>query len=81
MRVVTENVLNSDLQKKFKIVHLDTSDRRGLSNIGKVDFINVYLAIKQFLKFIWLCVKEKPQVVYVPISQTSLGYLKGRLFL
>lgn len=81
MRVVTENVLNSDLQKKFKTVHLDTADRRGFSNIGKFNFTNVYLAIKQFLKFIWLCVKKKPQVVYVPISQASLGYLRGRLFL
>lgn len=81
MSVVTENILNSDLRKRFNIINLDTADRRSLSNIGKIDFINVYLAIKHFLKFLWLCMKEKPKVVYLPISQGIWGYLRDCLFL
>ena len=79
--VATEMILNSNLQRKFKIIHLDTADRRDLSNIGKIDFTNIYLASEHFLKFIWLCIREKPEVIYVPISQTILGYLRDCLFL
>ncbi|AMM41433.1 MAG TPA: glycosyltransferase family 1 protein [Candidatus Atribacteria bacterium] len=79
--VATEMILNSNLQRKFKIIHLDTADRRDLSNIGKIDFTNIYLAFEHFLKFIWLCIREKPEIVYIPISQTTLGYLRDCLFL
>lgn len=81
MSAVTEMILNSNLQKKFKIVHLDTADRRSLSNIGKIDFINVYLALKHCLKFLLLCVKKKTKVVYLHISQGIWGYLRDCLFL
>jgi len=79
--VATEMILNSNLQEKFKIIHLDTADRRGLSNIGKIDFINVYLVLFHFLKFLWLCIKKRPKIVYVPISQATLSYLRDCLFL
>jgi len=79
--VVTDMILNSALRDKFNLIHLDTSDRRSLSNIGKIDFTNVYLTIKHFLKFLWYCIKERPAIVYVPISQTTLGYLRDCFFL
>lgn len=79
--MTTENILNSNLHKRFRIIHLDTADRRSLSNIGKIDFVNVYLAFIHFFKFLWLCIKENPEVVYVPISQSALGYLRDSLFL
>lgn len=79
--IATEMILNSNLQKRFKIIHLDTADRRGLSNMGKIDFANVYLALFHFLKFLWLSIKERPEVVYVPISQATLSYLRDCLFL
>jgi len=79
--IATKNILDSNLQRRFKLVHLNTADRRSLSNIGRIDFRNIYLAFLHFLKFLWLCIKERPKVVYIPISQGILGYLRDCLFI
>lgn len=79
--VVTEMILNSNLQKRFRIVHLDIADRRTLSNIGTIDFTNIYLTFKFFFCFLKLCLSENPKIVYLPISQGIWGYLRDCLFL
>lgn len=62
-------------------VHLDTADRRGLSNIGKFDVRNLWLALSQGIKYLWLLLTRQPEVVYVPISQAWLPFLRDCLFL
>lgn len=69
--------LNGD----FSIVHLDTADRRGLSNIGRFEIGNLFLAVKHGLKFLWLLFVRRPRIVYVPISQSWLPFLRDCLFL
>jgi glycosyltransferase involved in cell wall biosynthesis len=69
--------LNSD----FSIMHLDTADRRGLSNIGRFEIGNLFLAAKHGLKFLWLLLVRRPRIVYVPISQSWLPFLRDCLFL
>lgn len=81
MSVATQNVLESSLKEQFDLIHLDTADRRGLANVGRLDFTNVCLAIWHFLRFAYLLVVERPQIVYVPIAQNSLAFLRDCLFL
>lgn len=81
MSVVTETIMNSTLKDMFNLVNLDTADRRGFANVGRVDLVNIYLAIVHFLKFLWMLIKERPNVVYVPVAQNFLGYLRDSLFL
>lgn len=81
MSVVTETILNSSLKDRFELIHLDISDRRSLKNIGKFDIINIYLAVKHFLVFLWLIIFKKPDLVYLPIAQNIAGYLRDSLFL
>ena len=45
--VFIREMLNSDLQRRFDILHLDTSDRRNLDNLSRLDFTNVRMAIQQ----------------------------------
>lgn len=79
--IATETILNSSLQYRIQIIHLNTSDRRELSNIGKIDIKNISIAFIQFFKLLWLFIAKNPEIVYIPISQTSLGYLRDSLFL
>jgi glycosyltransferase involved in cell wall biosynthesis len=79
--VVTQHVLDSDLKNHWRVVHLDTSDRRRLSNIGRIDFRNIYLALKHALQFQWLCLTCRPDVIYMPIAAMTLGFLRDSLFL
>lgn len=81
MSVVTETILNSSLRERFELINLDISDRRSLKNIGKFDIINIYLAIRHFLIFLWLIIFKKPDLIYLPIAQNIAGYLRDSLFL
>ena len=79
--VFIKNLLNSNVKNKFDIFHLDTADRRTVPNIGKLDFQNVYLAIKHIFILTIKLITYKPNIVYIPISQNRLGYLRDGLFI
>jgi glycosyltransferase involved in cell wall biosynthesis len=74
--LATEVILNSDLKEQFELIHLDTSDHRPLTTLGALDFTNIYLAIKSYFDLVWLIVTRRPAAVYIPVSQTTVGYLR-----
>jgi glycosyltransferase involved in cell wall biosynthesis len=79
--LATEVILNSKLKEEFDLIHLDTSDHRDLKTLGAIDFWNIYLAFKFYLNLIKLILTKKPDLVYIPISQTTIGYLKDSIFI
>ena len=79
--IATEIILNSRLKDEFDLIHLDTSDHRGLHTLGAIDFQNVHLAFKHYLRLGWLILTRWPDVVYAPISQTTRGYLRDAGFI
>jgi glycosyltransferase involved in cell wall biosynthesis len=79
--IATEVILTSRLKEKFKLIHLDTSDHRDLDTLNRVDFTNVFLALKHYYMLLWLIVTRWPAMVYIPISQTTLGYLRDTWFI
>ena len=79
--VATNIILDSELKYKFKIFHLDTSDRRSLLNIGRLDYKNILLAVIHFLRLILLLIAKHPKIVYLPICQTISGYLRDLSFM
>jgi glycosyltransferase involved in cell wall biosynthesis len=74
--VATQIILNSRLREKFEIYHLDTSDHRDLSTLGRIDFQNVFVALKQYLKLAWFLATRKIDLVYLPNKQTTIGFLQ-----
>jgi glycosyltransferase involved in cell wall biosynthesis len=74
--VATETLLNSRLNDEFDIEHLDTSDHRPLTNLGRIDFRNVYLALEHYVQLFWKLAANRGDVVYIPISQTAIGFLR-----
>jgi len=81
--VVTELIVKSlkNADTRFSVIHLDTADRRGPSNIGKLDLWNVLLALYHGFYFLCLLAVKRPDVVYIPISQATLPFLRDCLFL
>lgn len=78
--ISTERLVRSRIKDAFELVHFDTSDHRGLDNIGKVDLWNVYFALKQVWLFLLLCVRERPDIVYTTINQ-NIAYARDALFI
>lgn len=79
--MVTAHVLSSNLNSQWRVFHLDTSDRRELSNIGRFDFQNIFLALQHAFQFYGLCLARRPDVIYMPIAAMTLGFLRDSLFL
>jgi glycosyltransferase involved in cell wall biosynthesis len=78
---MTSTLLGSPLARSFEIVHVDTSDRRGVRNIGRLDVGNVRLALVHGVRFATTLVRSRAEVVYVPVSQNTLGFARDALFL
>lgn len=74
------NLLNSRLSDYYEIIHLDVSDKRSLSNLGRLDFINIYLGFKNLFQLVFLLLKEQPEAVYLGIAQNK-AYLRDGLFI
>ena len=64
-----------------RILHLDTSDKRDVMNIGKFDVINVYLAFLHIFKLLEVLRKSKVDLVYLPLSQGIWGFLRDAGFI
>jgi len=75
------NLLNSKIKVQFEITHLDISDHRNLDNLSKPDLTNVYLALRNLLKFFLIIKKVKPEIVYIPVASNFLPYLRDGSFI
>jgi glycosyltransferase involved in cell wall biosynthesis len=73
-------VLRSGVTTACRVHHLDTTDRRGLDNIGRFDIGNVLLALSHCARLLRLLVMERPAAVYVPLAQNTLGLLRDATF-
>lgn len=75
-----ERVLSSRLSKIFEVYHLDISDHRGFDNLGRLDFYNIYLSLKNFVSLIFLILRFKPDLIYLNIAH-NLAYLRDGIFI
>lgn len=80
VNVYNKRVLNSKLSEVFEVSHLDISDHRNLYNLGKFDFYNVFLGLKNFISLSFLILRTKPDLVYLNIA-LNLAYLRDGTFI
>ncbi len=78
--VFNEGLLSSKISDIYKVYHLDISDKRDLDNLGRVDLQNAYLALKNLWDLMRVCIRKKPDLVYLPIAQ-NIAYLRDGMFI
>jgi glycosyltransferase involved in cell wall biosynthesis len=79
--VATEAVLQLGLRERFRLCHLDLSDRRGIQHVDKPDFHDVVLFLKQWGRLIVIIWNVRPEVAYLPLSQSTIGFLRDSLLI
>ena len=79
--IFTEQLLASSLVDRFNVAHLDTSDHRPMDTVGALDIRNILLGLVSYWHLFKLCIRHRPAVVYVPISQTAIGFLRDSVYL
>jgi hypothetical protein len=79
--VSTTLVLNNHLlHDQFEIEHLDTTDPRPVSNMGKWDVGNVALGLWALARLGWK-LRGRQGLLYLPLSENRSGFLRDSLFI
>jgi glycosyltransferase involved in cell wall biosynthesis len=79
--ISTMLVLESpELQKRFSMKHLDTSDHRSGRNVGTWDARNVIGALGAVSRLLF-SLRPPRGVLYLPLSQSTPGFVRDSLFI
>jgi glycosyltransferase involved in cell wall biosynthesis len=74
-------LLGSSIGERFEVHHVDLADRRGIEHVDKPDLHDVVLFIGQWLETCRVLVAKRPRLVYLPISQNTIGFLRDSFFM
>ena len=61
--------------------HIDTSDRRDASNLGRWDAENLSLGFSHLAELAERCARTDAPIVYLPLSQNVAAFLRDALFI
>jgi glycosyltransferase involved in cell wall biosynthesis len=64
----------------LELFHIELSDRRPASHLGRIDPRNVLFALGAAARLLGTLVRRRPRLVYVPVTQTRVGFLRDSLF-
>jgi glycosyltransferase involved in cell wall biosynthesis len=76
-----QTLLTSRLTEEFEVTHLELADRRGIAHVNKPDLHDVVLFIRQWVRLLWMLLTERPHLVYLVLSQTTIGFLRDSLLI
>jgi glycosyltransferase involved in cell wall biosynthesis len=79
--MTTQTLLSSSFAKRFELVHLDTSDHRGIEKVAQFDVRNMLLALQHASQFLAALASKSPDAVYLPLARNRLGVLRDLFFL
>jgi glycosyltransferase involved in cell wall biosynthesis len=79
--VAISQLLLSRLTDEFDVMHLDLADRRGIAHVNNPDWHDLVLFIRQWCRFWKLLLTRRPHIVYLVLSQTTLGFVRDSLFI
>lgn len=79
--VAIQTLLDSKIKEAFLVRHLDLADRRGIEYVNAPDLHDVFLFIKQWFGFIQILLRDRCKIVYVPISQKTVGFIRDSFFI
>jgi glycosyltransferase involved in cell wall biosynthesis len=75
------SLMESPLRERFRLLHLDVSDHRGLDNLGRLDPENVRLGLCHALACYRMLKRERPDLVYVPVAMNPMAFFRDSVFL
>jgi len=79
--IATSILLNSALKERYELLHLDTRINKSVATMGKWSPVKTLRSLGLYFRYIGLLLKEKPDLVLIPISQTTMGFIKDAVFL
>jgi len=79
--IANEALWNSEVRQAFDSILLDISDHRDVNNLGRLDPVNVTLALKSMVALCSRLLKERLDLAYLLISQNNLAFFRDGLYI
>ena len=79
--IATQIILNSKLKDSFELIHLDTTINREIATMGSWSLAKSWRNFALYFKLIGKIIRYRPKLVLIPISQTTMGFLKDAFFI
>lgn len=79
--IATQLILNSELKNKFNLIHFDTRINADVASMGKWSFNKAWKSIQLYFYFLKKINQHQPDLILVPISQTTMGFIKDAPFI
>ena len=78
--MATQILLNSELKHRFRLLHLDTRINTSLATMGRWSPGKILRAGRLYARLLWMCLRHRPALVLVPLSQSTTGFLKDAMY-
>ena len=78
--VMNAVLLRSRLAEGFELVHVDLSDHRDVSNIGRIDFTNVRIALASIWRGFRAAWRLRPDLIFLSVSEYLLPFLRDSAY-
>jgi glycosyltransferase involved in cell wall biosynthesis len=75
------SLLRAAQKSQFNFISLETTDRRPRFNYGRLDAVNMLLAIKHILRLFLILISQPVSIVYLTVSTTPWAYFRDGLFI
>lgn len=79
--LATEIILKSNLGERFELHHFDTRLNASVAEMGKFSFSKMGLIRQKYRNFRRILKEVKPDLVLIPIGQTTAGFFKDVTFM
>lgn len=79
--IATNIILNSSLKEQFNLVHFDTRINKEVATMGKWSLGKFFKTLKHYSEYKKVIKTHQPQLILVPISQTTMGFYKDARFI
>ncbi len=79
--IATQILLQSGLKYNFNLVHIDTKINEDLKSMGSWNLKKVIKNIGIYYKIVKTGIHSKPNLVLIPISQSTVGFIKDSFYI
>jgi glycosyltransferase involved in cell wall biosynthesis len=79
--IATQILLSSSLSKNFRLFHFDLNTHTTLESINQFSFSRSFKTLFLYTQFAFLVLRLKPDLILLPISETTLGFVKDSFFI
>lgn len=79
--IATEIILKSGLKDRYHLLHLDTRVNESLNDMGRWSLKKLIRYLRLYQGLISIIVRNRPSLVLIPISQSTIGFMKDAVLI